>query len=111
LDTIPLSSTDWRPDSDDVEDTDKAILPPPPPSEAPTKVLEIDQKTPDSHVFRDPRMIRLTGVHPFNAEAPLTALLREGFLTTPKLFFVRNHGPVPEVHDVDVLDWEFTVDG
>ncbi|KAJ6588904.1 NADPH nitrate reductase [Mycena capillaripes] len=94
-----------------VEGSDGANLQLPPPSSAPIEVLEIDQKTPDSHVFRDPRMIRLTGAHPFNAEAPLTALLREGFLTTPELFFVRNHGPVPEVHDAEVLDWEFTVDG
>ncbi|KAJ6548529.1 Oxidoreductase, molybdopterin-binding domain-containing protein [Mycena capillaripes] len=86
------------------------MLPLPPPSNAPTQALEIDQKTPDSHVFRDPRMISLTGTHPFNAEAPLTALLHEGFLTTPELFFVRNHRPVPEVEDAGMLDWEFTVE-
>lgn len=90
---------------------DDVDLPLPPPSQAPTNVLEIDQKTPDAHVPRDPRLIRLTGAHPFNAEAPLTALLREGFLTSPELFFVRNHGPVPDVPDEAIPHWEFTVDG
>ncbi|KAJ7485300.1 hypothetical protein FB451DRAFT_52602 [Mycena latifolia] len=98
--------------SDSAErDNDGANLPLPPPSRAPTAVLELDQKTPDAHVPRDLRLIRLTGVHPFNAEAPLTALLREGFLTSPELFFVRNHGPVPQVPDAAIPDWEFTVDG
>ncbi|KAJ7892818.1 hypothetical protein B0H14DRAFT_3105104 [Mycena olivaceomarginata] len=106
-----LSSTKWGREIDIVEEVDGAILRLPPLSNAPVQVLEIDQKTPDAHVFRDPRMIRLTGAHPFNAEAPLTALLGEGFLTTPELFFVRNHGPVPEVEDAEVLDWEFTVEG
>ncbi|KAK7044690.1 nitrate reductase [Favolaschia claudopus] len=94
-----------------IETCDGAVLPPPPQSNAPSETLEIDRGTPDAHVSRDSRMIRLTGVHPFNAEAPLTELFREGFLTTPELFFVRNHGVVPEVHDENVLDWEFTVDG
>lgn len=83
----------------------------PPPSRAPTTILALDKNTPDAHVPRDPRLIRLTGTHPFNCEAPLTALMREGFLTSPELFFVRNHGPVPHVPDAAILDWEFTVDG
>ena len=58
-----------------------------------------------------PRLIRLTGVHPFNVEAPLTDLFNEGFLTSPELFYVRNHGHVPQVHDVDIPDWEFSVEG
>ncbi|KAJ7108509.1 Oxidoreductase, molybdopterin-binding domain-containing protein [Mycena epipterygia] len=99
------------PEIRDNEANDDVDLPLPPPSQAPTNVLEIDQKTPDAHVPRDPRLIRLTGSHPFNAEAPLTALLREGFLTSPELFFVRNHGPVPDVPDEAIPNWEFTVDG
>lgn len=86
-------------------------FPLPPPSTTPSKVLDIDRPTPDSHVPRDPRLIRLTGVHPFNVEAPLTALFNEGFLTSPELFYVRNHGAVPVVQDEDVLNWEFTVEG
>jgi nitrate reductase (NAD(P)H) len=82
-----------------------------PPSKPPVEVLEVDKKTPDSHVPRDPRLIRLTGVHPFNVEAPLSDLFNEGFLTSPELFFVRNHGPVPKVEDEECLDWEFTVEG
>ncbi|EKG14125.1 hypothetical protein MPH_08704 [Macrophomina phaseolina MS6] len=83
----------------------------PPPSKRPVKVLEVDQKTPDAHVPRDPRLIRLTGVHPFNVEAPLSDLYNEGFLTSPELFYVRNHGAVPEVKDEEIPDWEFTVEG
>ena len=83
---------------------------PPPPHPA-SKVLEQDKKTPDAHVPRDPRLIRLTGTHPFNVEAPLTDLFKEGFLTSPELFYVRNHGAVPEVQDEDVMDWEFSVEG
>lgn len=90
---------------------DEIEIPSPPPSKIPTDVLAVDKKTPDSHVPRDPRLIRLTGVHPFNVEAPLSALFNEGFLTSPELFYVRNHGAVPEVQDEDIPNWEFTVEG
>lgn len=86
-------------------------IPLPPPSTIPTEILDVDLKTPDSHVPRDPRLIRLTGVHPFNVEAPLTPLFNEGFLTSPELFYVRNHGAVPQVRDEDIIDWKFTVEG
>lgn len=74
-------------------------------------VLPEDLKTPDSHVPRDPRLIRLTGIHPFNVEAPLTDLWNEGFITTKDLHYVRNHGAVPLVHDADILDWSFSIEG
>ncbi|RHZ79466.1 hypothetical protein Glove_144g106 [Diversispora epigaea] len=45
-------------------------------------------------------MVRLTGKHPFNAEAPLPLLLEQGFITPTPLHYVRNHGPVPK------LSWE-----
>lgn len=83
----------------------------PPASTRPTEVLEPDKKTPDSWLPRDPRLIRLTGVHPFNVEAPLSDMYNEGFLTSPELFYVRNHGPVPQVDDADIPDWEFSVEG
>ncbi|KAJ5806597.1 nitrate reductase (NADPH) niaD or niiA-Penicillium chrysogenum [Penicillium pulvis] len=86
-------------------------IPLPPPSVNPTEILEVDKGTPDSHVPRDPRLIRLTGVHPFNVEPPLTALYKEGFLTSPELFYVRNHGPVPQVRDEDIPDWELSIEG
>lgn len=86
-------------------------VPMPPPSKKLTEVLDVDKKTPDAHVPRDPRLIRLTGVHPFNVEAPLTDLFNEGFLTSPELFYVRNHGAVPEVRDEDIPNWEFSVEG
>ena len=86
-------------------------FPLPPPSNPPQAVLNEDIKTPDSHVFRDPRLIRLTGIHPFNVEPPLSALYDEGFLTSPELFFVRNHGAVPQVIDASIPDWEFSIEG
>ncbi|PYH63222.1 nitrate reductase NiaD [Aspergillus vadensis CBS 113365] len=86
-------------------------IPLPPPSKEPTEVLNIDKPTPDYHVPRDPRLIRLTGVHPFNVEPPLTALYDEGFLTSPELFYVRNHGPVPLVKDEDIPNWEISIEG
>ena len=93
------------------ESSEEIDIPLPPRTTIPTEVLEIDKKTPDAHVSRDPRLIRLTGVHPFNVEAPLSALFNEGFLTSPELFYVRNHGAVPEVKDEEIPTWEFTVEG
>ncbi|KAM6508989.1 hypothetical protein FSOLCH5_011991 [Fusarium solani] len=75
------------------------------------EVLPEDLKTPDNHVKRDPRLIRLTGVHPFNVEAPLSELYDQGFLTNEDLHYVRNHGAVPKCEDADMLDWEFQVEG
>lgn len=102
-------------DGNDVESiTSKSTqddFPLPPPANTPPQVLDLDKSTPDAHVPRDPRLIRLTGVHPFNVEAPLTDLFNEGFLTSPELFYVRNHGAVPEVQDAECLDWEFSVEG
>ncbi|KAF2723340.1 hypothetical protein K431DRAFT_28628 [Polychaeton citri CBS 116435] len=83
----------------------------PPLSKPPTKVIDVDKKTPDGWLPRDPRLIRLTGVHPFNVEAPLSDLFNEGFLTSPELFYVRNHGAVPQVQDEEIPNWEFSVEG
>lgn len=102
-------------DGDDTKSTTSITIEPefplPPPANTPPQVLDIDKPTPDAHVPRDPRLVRLTGVHPFNVEAPLSALYNEGFLTSPELFYVRNHGAVPEVQDNECLDWEFSVEG
>lgn len=102
-------------DSDDSKSTTSTAaseldVPLPPPS-LPQQVLDVDKPTPDAHVPRDPRLIRLTGVHPFNVEAPLSDLYSEGFLTSSDLFYVRNHGAVPDVQDEECLDWEFSVEG
>jgi nitrate reductase (NAD(P)H) len=86
-------------------------IPLPPPTLPQLEVLPQDKDTPDRHVPRDPRLIRLTGIHPFNVEAPLSALYDEGFLTSADLFYVRNHGPVPIVEDSEIPDWEFSVEG
>ncbi|GES59192.1 nitrate reductase [Aspergillus terreus] len=98
-------------EEEDIAAARQAKLPLPPPSKRPTEVLGVDKGTPDHHVPRDPRLIRLTGVHPFNVEPPLTALYKEGFLTTQELFYVRNHGPVPQVADEEVLSWEISIEG
>ncbi|KAI0380098.1 hypothetical protein F5Y04DRAFT_258302 [Hypomontagnella monticulosa] len=87
------------------------IYPLPPRSRPDNKVLAEDLKTPDNHVIRDPRLIRLTGIHPFNVEAPLSELFNEGFITTKDLHYVRNHGAVPRVEDSEVMDWEFSIEG
>ncbi|ODH43651.1 hypothetical protein ACO22_00995 [Paracoccidioides brasiliensis] len=86
-------------------------IPLPPPTNEPTEILHLDRDTPDEHVPRDPRLIRLTGKHPFNVEAPLTALFDEGFLTSPELFYVRNHGYVPNVRQEDIHYWELSIEG
>ncbi|KAK0932450.1 hypothetical protein LTR29_015963 [Friedmanniomyces endolithicus] len=119
---VPDDLPPTPPDSDTNSDTEKgeideaqiyvdAEVPLPPPTQEPTEVLEPDKKTPDNWLPRDPRLIRLTGVHPFNTEPPLSDLYNEGFLTSPELFYVRNHGAVPQVHDEDIPDWEFSIEG
>jgi len=60
-------------------------IPLPLPSVNPIKVLDIDVGTPDAHVPRDPRLIRLTGVHPFNVEPPLSALFDSGMHLAPPI--------------------------
>lgn len=99
-------------DNDSLPETpSEADFPLPPVTSEPTEVLEVDKKTPDGWLARDPRLIRLTGVHPFNVEAPLSDLFNQGFLTSPELFYVRNHGHVPQVQDEEIPDWEFTIEG
>jgi nitrate reductase (NAD(P)H) len=109
--TPPLTEDNGSEKDNSVNGEPDVELPDIPPTKIPDKVLDVDLKTPDNHVPRDSRLIRLTGVHPFNVEAPLTALYNEGFLTSPELFYVRNHGPVPEVKDEDIPNWEFSVEG
>ncbi|KAJ2926667.1 hypothetical protein H1R20_g10437, partial [Candolleomyces eurysporus] len=70
-----------------------------------------DKGTPDEWVPRDPRMVRLTGKHPFNAEAKLTDLYSQGFFTSTNLFFVRNHGAVPKVDAQMARDWKVEISG
>ncbi|KAL2824915.1 hypothetical protein BDW59DRAFT_80905 [Aspergillus cavernicola] len=106
-----LKSAQIKVKEQEISSLDIADIPLPPPSKGPSEILKIDQGTPDSHVPRDPRLIRLTGVHPFNVEAPLTPLFKEGFLTSPELFYVRNHGPVPQVRDEDIPNWEISIEG
>ncbi|CAJ0840863.1 5393_t:CDS:2 [Entrophospora sp. SA101] len=59
-----------------------------------------DSNTRDNWIPRNPKLIRLTGKHPFNCEPPVPLLLEQGFITPNDLHYVRNHGPVPK------LDWK-----
>lgn len=114
-----MGSTDYDSGSDsgytstgspNEENIPKDLIPLPPKNPA-TKVLDLDLKTPDHHVKRDERMIRLTGVHPFNVEAPLTTLFNCGFLTPAALHYVRNHGAVPKVLDEECMSWAVEISG
>lgn len=110
IDTEDTSLASSSPSSTPKHEADYTY-PLPPATSIPERVLDQDKNTPDAHVPRDPRLIRLTGVHPFNVEPPLTDLYNQGFLTSPELFYVRNHGAVPQVQDDEMLDWEFSVEG
>lgn len=64
--------------ADNLSSSDSPDIPLPAPPKELTQILSVDKGTPDEHVPRDPRLIRLTGVHPFNVEPPLTDLYGEG---------------------------------
>jgi len=82
----------------DLRDFDPAThFPTVPESGIPNKVDGRDLNTPDRWVKRDPRLVRHTAKHPLNAETPLDALFGAGFLTPASIFFVRNHGAVPNI--------------
>lgn len=53
--------------------------------EAVTEVDSRDAATPDKWVPRHPRLVRLTGRHPFNCEPPLPDLMERGFITPTAL--------------------------
>ncbi|GMI82891.1 NITRATE REDUCTASE 2, CHLORATE RESISTANT 3, ARABIDOPSIS NITRATE REDUCTASE 2, NITRATE REDUCTASE [Hibiscus trionum] len=67
-----------------------------------------DEATADNWIHRNPSMLRLTGKHPFNSEAPLNRLMHHGFITPVPLHYVRNHGPVPKA---SWGDWTVEVTG
>jgi DMSO/TMAO reductase YedYZ molybdopterin-dependent catalytic subunit len=56
-----------------------------------------DANNTDKWVPRDPRLNRLTGIHPFNCEAPLSVLREHKYLTPATLHYVRNHGVCPKL--------------
>eukprot|EP00252_Welwitschia_mirabilis_P006425 TRINITY_DN1730_c0_g1_i2.p2 TRINITY_DN1730_c0_g1~~TRINITY_DN1730_c0_g1_i2.p2 ORF type:complete len:317 (-),score=-10.38 TRINITY_DN1730_c0_g1_i2:2348-3298(-) len=67
-----------------------------------------DIGTADEWIKRSPHLVRLTGRHPFNTEAPLCKLMQTGFLTPASLHYVRNHGYVPRL---SWDDWTVQVSG
>ncbi|KAL6851839.1 nitrate reductase [Trichoderma novae-zelandiae] len=90
--------------------SDFASLPPVPKTEL-IQPLASDSLTPDHWVARDSRMIRLTGKHPCNVEAPLSALFNAGFLTPQNLFYVRSHGDTPRISAKQAHGWKLRVHG
>ncbi|XP_010544388.1 PREDICTED: nitrate reductase [NADH] 2 [Tarenaya hassleriana] len=67
-----------------------------------------DESTADNWIERNPSMVRLTGKHPFNSEAPLNRLMHHGFITPVPLHYVRNHGSVP---NSQWSDWTVEITG
>jgi nitrate reductase (NAD(P)H) len=67
--------------------------------EIPSAIDAKDIDTPDKWIPRHQDLVRLTGRHPLNCEAPLKKLFDKGFITPPSLHYVRNHGAVP------VIEW------
>jgi len=65
-----------------------------------------DHDNVDKWVPRDPRLNRLTGIHPFNCEAPLSVLREHKYLTPASLHYVRNHGICPKLfwssHSIEI---------
>ncbi|KAH7314904.1 hypothetical protein KP509_21G026600 [Ceratopteris richardii] len=70
-----------------------------------------DEGTADNWVKRHPELVRLTGRHPFNCEAPLSRLIGHGFLTPTSLHYVRNHGHVPKAMPDPLNSWTVEVSG
>jgi len=100
--TSPSCSAKYSDNPDDQSFPDfyldpSTFFPTVPDSGIPNEVDEPDVNTPDRWVKRDSRLVRLTGKHPFNAEARLDTLFAAGFLTPVSLFYVRNHGAVPNI--------------
>lgn len=81
------------------------------PKTEPIQPLSTDSQTPDHWIARDSRMIRLTGKHPCNVEAPLSALFNAGFLTPQNLFYVRSHGDTPQISIKQGQEWKLRVHG
>merc|ERR1719161_1035299 len=68
-----------------------------PPRQDAEVVDQRDADTPDKWIKRHKDMVRLTGRHPFNSEAPLKSLQQAGWVTPASLHVVRNHGAVPKL--------------
>ena len=60
----------------------------------PTEVDARDRDTPDNWIKRNKSLIRLTGRHPFNCEAPLSQLIDSGFITPTDLHYVKTYANI-----------------
>ncbi|XP_073144174.1 nitrate reductase [NADH] 2-like [Henckelia pumila] len=95
-------------DSDDEEKKHAAAIKKANAELEPSVLDSRDESTADNWVERNASMVRLTGKHPFNAEAPLPRLMHHGFITPVPLHYVRNHGPVPKA---SWREWTVEVSG
>ncbi|XP_047976946.1 nitrate reductase [NADH]-like [Salvia hispanica] len=96
-------------DDDDEADSNYSLLIKKGNAELEPSVLDSrDEFTADNWIERNPSMVRLTGKHPFNAEAPLPRLMHHGFITPVPLHYVRNHGAVPKA---SWDDWTVEITG
>ncbi|KAL7802176.1 nitrate reductase [Trichoderma aethiopicum] len=95
---------------DGASSSEFSSLPPIPKTEQ-IQPLASDAQTPDNWIARDSRMIRLTGKHPCNVEAPLSVLFKSGFLTPQNLFYVRSHGDTPRFSAKQAQEWKLRVHG
>ncbi|KAJ9115229.1 hypothetical protein QFC20_001096 [Naganishia adeliensis] len=133
--TTPPSSPEPQRQSLKTESTSISLpetLPPVPSNAVISQIDEKDAGTPDAWLNRDPRMVRLTGKHPFNSEAKLDDLFAavsmmdckssqgydteevstcQGFLTPSELFYVRNHGAVPQINEDEGTNWRVSIEG
>eukprot|EP01116_Phalansterium_solitarium_P020516 TRINITY_DN608_c3_g1_i3.p1 TRINITY_DN608_c3_g1~~TRINITY_DN608_c3_g1_i3.p1 ORF type:complete len:406 (+),score=122.99 TRINITY_DN608_c3_g1_i3:107-1324(+) len=64
------------------------------------EVASDDRGMPDGWIKRNPKLIRLTGRFPLNAEPPTDELMKN-LVTPSSLHYVRNHGQVPR------LTWQY----
>lgn len=99
-----------NPEVDNARSCKKLVLPAIPKG-VDIQPLLSDAATPDNWIPRDEQMIRLTGKHPCNTEAPLSTLFNAGFLTPQNLFYVRNHGDVPRIQKDAAISWRLRVHG
>ncbi|GAA5880530.1 hypothetical protein JCM8547_002039 [Rhodosporidiobolus lusitaniae] len=88
-----------------------AEFPPLPSTSRPRETDAQTKGTPDEWIIRDEALVRLTGKWPFNVEPSLPDLWQHGFLTPTRLFYVRNHGVVPQVTREEGASWTFTIEG
>ncbi|KAG6388732.1 hypothetical protein SASPL_150164 [Salvia splendens] len=86
------SSTSSDDDDDDNDDSYSLLIKKGNDELEPSVLDSRDEDTADNWIERNPSLVRITGKHPFSAEAPLPRLMHHGFITPVFLHYVHNHG-------------------